>query len=315
MLKINIEEIDRKLQLAVFAELIMMAMIVLMTGFEYMKQVFLPNIQIWQSQFYSIAFCSLVAGVAGYFVLSRWQSLNRKIAGESASHRIMRTELISNIFHEMHDPLTSIKGFSSTIREEKGISEGEREEYLRIIEEESDHLTRLVEQLMDVARIEAGTLKMRPEIFQLADVIHKKMESAHERAAKKNIVIEEEIPADLPLVYADKEKTADVILNLLNNAVKHNRKGGRVMILARDEGKNIKVEVENTGLEESAEDLSHMFKKYYDVDRVEEPVPETGLELALAKSLVEAQGGQMSVGKAEGKGSKLIFSLPKGANN
>jgi len=312
MSKTSFEELDRKMIVLLHAELIMLAMIFLTTGFEYVKQVFLPNIQIWQSQFYSIVFCSLVAGIAGYFALSGWQELSRKTAGENAGRRM---ELISNIFHEMHDPLTSIKGFSSTMREEKGISEGEREEYLGIIEEESDHLTRLVEQLMDMARIEAGTLKMKPELFQLPDVIHKKMESVHERAAKKDIVIEEEIPADLPLVYADKERTADVILNLLNNAVRHNRKGGRVSVQARDEGRNVRIEVNNAGMGPVPEGMAQIFERFYRVDQVEERTIETGLELSLAKNLAEAQGGSMSIEENDDMEKKFVLTLPKGANN
>jgi len=312
MRKISINEVDRQLLMVVYAQLIMLAAIALVASFEYTKPLILPKLRIWQSQFYSVILSSLIAGITGYFILVRWQWLDRKASKESMKYKEMQTELVANIFHEMHDPLTSIKGFSSAIREGKEISDGEKEEYLKIIEEESDRLTRLVEQLMDIARIEAGTLKMKPELFQLPDVIHKEIESVHERAAKKNIIIEEEIPADLPLVYADKEKTADVILNILNNAVKRNRKGGRVTLQAREEGNNVRIEVKNTGIGTVPEDMNQIFERHYRVDQVEERTIETGLELSLAKNLAEAQGGTMSV---ENEGSKFVFTLPKGANN
>ena len=116
----------------------------------------------------------------------------------------------------------------------------------------------------------------------------------------------------MPLVYADKERTAEVIENLLSSAVKHNKKGRKVTILARKESGHVRVEIENTDFGVTPNDLPHLLEEIYGVDRVNAQTSETGLELALAKSLVEMQGGRLSVEKSKSEGNKFSFTVPAG---
>lgn len=221
-----------------------------------------------------------------------------------------KTEFVSDVSHELRTPLASIKGFISTMRSDKGMDEKDRDEFMKIVEDETDRLTRIIEELLDLSRIESGRLKLNLKPFHLMDMIYRNIESIQGQANAKAIVIEQRVPADLPLVYADQDKTTQVIINLLSNALKYNRKGGRVMVSAfRDDG-HVKVAVEDTGFGISEKDIPHMFEKFYRAEKTVCEAPGTGLGLALSKSLIEVQGGEMSVESVADKGTKFLFTLP-----
>jgi two-component system phosphate regulon sensor histidine kinase PhoR len=232
---------------------------------------------------------------------------------EEANKR--KTEFVSDVSHELRTPLASIKGFISTIRSDKEMDEKDRGDFMKIVEDETDRLTRIIEELLDLSRIEAGRLKLNPKPFQLMDLIYKNIESIQVQARAKDVVIEQRIPRGLPPVYADRDKTAQIIINLLGNAVKYNKKGGKVTISAFEDDGHVKVEVEDTGVGISEKDLPHMFEKFYRAEKTSSEAPGTGLGLALSKSLVEVQGGKMNIESIADKGSKFSFTLPKGSMN
>ncbi len=225
-----------------------------------------------------------------------------------------KTEFVSDVSHELRTPLASIKGFISTIRSEKEMDEKNRDEFMKIVEDETDRLTRIIEELLDLSRIESGRLKLNLKSFRLIDTIHKNIENIQGQAKKKEIIIEKRIPPDLPPVYADQDKTTQVIINLLSNAVKYNRKGGKVTVSAFKDDGRVKVAVEDTGVGISEKDIPHMFEKFYRADKTSSDAPGTGLGLALSKSLIEVQGGEMSVFSEVDKGSTFFFTLPVSDN-
>jgi len=193
------------------------------------------------------------------------------------------------------------------------MDENTRAEFLGIVEEETDRLTRIINQLLDISRIEAGRIKLELRNFSLLDVVRRSIETMKEQAKSNDIAIYSDLQNDLPYVFADQDKTAQVILNLLSNAVKYNKKGGQVQVRLKDAGDKVTVEVEDTGPGISPNDLPHMFEKFYRVDTTSDMAPGTGLGLAVSKSLVEVMGGGVNVESQLGKGSKFTFYLPKGA--
>ncbi len=221
-----------------------------------------------------------------------------------------KTEFVSDVSHELRTPLASIKGFVSTIRSDKEMDEKTREDFLRIVEDESDRLTRIIEGLLDISRIEAGRLKMNIKQFQLTDMIFRNIESVQKLAKERNISIEQNIPQTLPLVFADQDKTAQIIINLLSNAIKYNKEGGKVIVSAGQDDGHVKVDVRDTGIGITERDLPHIFEKFYRAEKENVQAPGTGLGLALTKSLVEVQRGNMTLESKYGEGSKFSFTLP-----
>ncbi len=221
-----------------------------------------------------------------------------------------KTSFVSDVSHELRTPLASIKGFISTIRSDKDMDENTREDFMRIVEEEADRLARIIEQLLDISRIESGRLKMNPKAFQLTDLINKNIETIRGQAKLKDITIEQRSQELLPMVYADEDKTAQIIVNLLSNSIKYNKQGGKVIISTGKNDGCVKVDVQDTGIGISEKDLPHMFEKFFRADSAASEAPGTGLGLALTKSLVEVQGGLMTMESKFGEGSKFSFTLP-----
>jgi len=226
-----------------------------------------------------------------------------------------KTEFVSDVSHELRTPLASIKGFISTIRSDKEMDEKTREEFMNIVEDETDRLTRIIEQLLDISRIEAGRIKLNPKTFNLAELVFKNLETIKEQARQKEVIIEEKMPKDLPHVYADQDKTAQIMINLLSNAIKYNKKGGKVTVMAMPDDGHVRVDIEDTGSGISQNDLPHMFEKFFRAEKTSSEAPGTGLGLALTKSLVEVQGGNISVESKLNEGSKFSFTLPREQKN
>jgi PAS domain S-box-containing protein len=226
-----------------------------------------------------------------------------------------KTEFVSDVSHELRTPLASIKGFISTIRSDKEMDEKTREEFMNIVEDETDRLTRIIEQLLDISRIEAGRIKLNPKHFNLVDLVFKNLETIKEQARQKEVIIEEKMPKDLPQVYADQDKTAQIMINLLSNAIKYNKKGGKVTVMAMPDDGHVRVDIKDTGSGISQNDLPHMFEKFFRAEKTSSEAPGTGLGLALTKSLVEVQGGNISVESKLNEGSKFSFTLPREQKN
>jgi len=226
-----------------------------------------------------------------------------------------KTEYVSDVSHELRTPLASIKGFVSTIRSDPAMDEPTRQDFLRITEEETDRLTRIIEDLLDISRIESGRLKLSMRSFNIMDLIAKNIENIKPQAGSKGIVIQSQ-PAPTPyIVYADQDKTSQIIINLLSNAIKYNKQGGKVKVAASDDDGKVRVDIEDTGIGISEKDLTHMFEKFFRAEGSSSETPGTGLGLAVTKSLVEVMGGEISVNSKPGEGSRFSFSLPKCAGD
>jgi two-component system phosphate regulon sensor histidine kinase PhoR len=226
----------------------------------------------------------------------------------------VRRDFISNISHELRTPLASIRAIVETLQdgalEEKDLAEG----FLARAEGELDTMTQMVEELLELARIESGEVPLRMVDTNIRDLVKIPLERIQQQAARENLTIVAEIPEDLPLVLADAERMHRVVSNLLFNAVKFTSAGGTIRIAAYTNGEppsEVVVLVHDTGIGIADEDTDRIFERFYKSDRARtRSRGGTGLGLAIAKHLVEAHGGRIWVKSKEGKGSTFYFAIP-----
>jgi len=226
----------------------------------------------------------------------------------------MKTAFVSTVSHELRTPLTSIKGFISTLlMDEDGTFydfETQREFY-KIIDTECDRLTRLISDLLNVSRIEAGrALDLNPKPVTLPALIEKVAAVQKSYTNKHELVVD--IKNELPVIVADEDKVDQILTNLTNNAIKYSPKGGTVTITALADGDIVRMSVTDQGMGIPKEHLPKVFDRFHRVDnRDTRTVGGTGIGLYLVKHLVEAHGGKIWVESEVGKGSSFIFELPK----
>ncbi len=221
----------------------------------------------------------------------------------------LKDEFISLVSHELRTPLTSIKGAARTIlRHYNSLDEGTRGELLRDIDEESDRLYRLVENLLDFSRAEAGVLRLATEPVHLPKLVERVMKEASSRSNGHHFVLD--VPADLPPAEADPMRVEQVLRNLLDNAIKYSPSRGEIRVSAAVENGMLRVSVKDEGAGVPQEDQERVFGRFERGGNDAARAHGVGLGLAICRRLVEAHGGTIWVDSVEGGGSTFSFTLP-----
>ncbi len=222
-----------------------------------------------------------------------------------------KTELLQNVSHELRSPLTFIKGYVELMREKSmGPLTPEQEEALEVVSEKTDIMTRLVEDMITLQKLEKEELKLEP--VSLEEIARLSVRSATLMAQTAGIEFKLEIPVDLPLVKGDKNRLIQVFDNLINNAIKFSPYGGTVTIRLKDVGEYVQAEVEDTGIGIPEDKLDKIFERFYQVDSsAKRQFGGMGLGLAIVKGIVEAHGGKVWAKSQLGKGSTFYFVIPK----
>jgi PAS domain S-box-containing protein len=227
----------------------------------------------------------------------------------------MKSAFVATVSHELRTPLTAIKGFISTLLmdSEDAFTPEDRREFYSIIDQETDRLTRLINDLLNIARIEAGE-SLKP-VYKQVDFysLSKKVVMIQRQATTKHTIIHE-VPEDLPKIIADEDKVDQILTNLLSNAIKYSPNGGEIRVKAWEEdADHIVFYVSDQGMGIPKEHLSRVFEKFHRVDNTDTRKQYgTGLGLYLVKHLVEAiHGGQIWVESEVGVGSTFYVRLPK----
>lgn len=225
----------------------------------------------------------------------------------------MKTAFVSTVSHELRTPLTSIKGFISTLLQDtEGFYDKETvHEFYTIIDQECDRLTRLINDLLNVSRIEAGrALDLNPVPVSIPDAVERVVAVQRSYTNKHEFVVD--LDDDLPVIVADEDKFVQILTNLTNNAVKYSPNGGTITLRAKKLNGLIRMSVEDQGMGIPKEHLPKVFDRFHRVDnRDTRKVGGTGIGLYLVKHFVEAHGGKIWVESEVGKGSQFIFELPK----
>jgi two-component system phosphate regulon sensor histidine kinase PhoR len=222
----------------------------------------------------------------------------------------VRHDFVANVSHEFKTPLTAIQGFAETLL--SGALEDPRNNrrFLEIIRDHATRLAVLTDDLLKLARIEAGKLEVQFVPVQLAEIIERCTETSLLKANRKRIALEVDVPATLPVVHGDVSLLRDVVQNLLDNAIQYTPEGGRVRVSAIAGPREAVVTVDDTGIGIPLADQERIFERFYRVDAARSrEAGGTGLGLSIAKHIVEAHGGRLWVESEVAHGSKFSFSV------
>ena len=221
----------------------------------------------------------------------------------------MKSQLLSTVSHELRTPLASIKGFATTLlRQDVRWDEATQRDFLRIIEEEADRLTELIDNLLDMSQVEAGALRVKKESAQLRQLIREVVDEMRMRTEAHYFVVD--LPSELPRVWADVRRIRQVLTNLIGNAIKYT-KGGQISVACEVEQEWVVISVSDQGEGIPPEYLDKVFERFFQVDGAStRRVGGSGLGLSIARGIVEAHNGKIWVESTVGQGSTFRFTLP-----
>ncbi len=221
-----------------------------------------------------------------------------------------KDEFISIAAHELKTPLTSLIGFSTLLEKDVVTNDKEKlKKYLRIIKEDSVRLTKLVTDILDLSKIDLGTLKIYPKKINLSRLLNEIKELFEERLKEKKLYFAIKCKKNIT-IYADKERMAQVLNNLVTNATNYTEKGGITIIV--ENNKHTVIRIKDTGVGISEEGLKNIFKRFYQVDStLTRKIGGSGLGLAISRGLVEAMGGTIEIFSKVGAGTEFQIKIPK----
>ena len=220
----------------------------------------------------------------------------------------MRRDFVSNVSHELRSPLTAIKIMTETLQD--GADQAAAKEFLENIARETDRMIALVEDLLDLARLESGRLDLRFDSVDLSALVRDAVRSQSTRASKLGIRLEAVTPPNGTAIAGDRDMLTQVVVNLLDNALRNTSSGGAVTARVSSNGSAVAVEVEDTGVGIASDALPHVFERFFVVDRSRAKAKGgTGLGLAIVKHIVEAHGGSVEAHSELGRGSLFRCSF------
>jgi two-component system phosphate regulon sensor histidine kinase PhoR len=244
----------------------------------------------------------------------------------------MKSDFISSVTHELRTPLTAIKAYITTILRDPDMPEQTKHEFLTVIDEESDLLKNLIEAILEVSRIESGTVKFSREPVDITAVIEQVLSAVQHLAGKKNIRLKADIADQLGMLHGDEGKIQSMVMNLVGNAIKFTPENGRVTISARrrtsataavaggtsllqkqesvEPSHELVIRVSDTGIGIPKDALPKIFDRFYRVHRPGKQIKGTGLGLAIVKEIVNMHGGRIEVESELDKGSTFTVFLP-----
>jgi signal transduction histidine kinase len=234
------------------------------------------------------------------------------MAGRVAVAQQAQRDFLANVSHDLRTPLTSIQGFSQAIAEGVASDPASAQHAAQIIHDEAGRMHRMVESLLDLARIESGQLDVQARAIALSDLLQGVGDSISVKAREKGLQLTLDVPPDLPRIAGDGDRLAQVFTNLLDNAVTHTPPGGQIALRAGTNHDGVTITVRDTGEGIPAADLPRIFERFYQVDksRKNDRRSGIGLGLAITKQIVESHGGAIHVTSQPGQGTTFTVWLP-----
>ncbi len=221
----------------------------------------------------------------------------------------VRRDFISNVSHELRTPLASLKALAETLQEGALDDPPAAKRFILRMETEIDNLTQLVNELLELSRIESGKVPLSFHRIQPCDLLRPSYERMVLQAERAGLELHFDCQPDLPAVFADPDRITQVLINLVHNAIKFTPPGGKITLSAYREGEHIVFFVQDTGVGIPKKDLSRIFERFYKADRARAGGG-TGLGLSIARHMIESHGGYIWARSEEGVGSTLYFNLP-----
>ena len=235
----------------------------------------------------------------------------RRLYGELETASRHKSEFLANMSHELRTPLNAIIGFSQVLRQRLfGEINAKQEEYLEDILSSGNHLLSLINDVLDLSKVEAGQVELEITTFSLRAALERGVVTVRERAAESGVGLSVELASDVDLVEGDERRLRQVVFNLLSNAVKFTPAGGTVVVATKRVGTDARVSVTDTGPGIAPEDQERIFEQFQQTKVGVTEREGTGLGLALSRRLVELHGGRIWVESEPGRGSRFVFTLP-----
>ncbi|MBZ0168219.1 Histidine kinase [Candidatus Methylomirabilis lanthanidiphila] len=255
-------------------------------------------------------------------IAQRTRELSEMNQALEASHRRLReldrakSDFLLNVSHELRTPLTAIKGSVDNMLDQiTGPLSEPQQRYLLRVQANTDQLVRLINDLLDLARIEEGRVQLTPALFSVSGLVGEVLDALRPIATEKGLRLQLIGLEDPLIAYADGDKVTQILMNLIGNAIKFTPNGGQITVTARQvksADERVEIAVTDTGEGIPTEDLPHIFDKFYQVQLGRQAKAKgTGLGLSIAKSLVELQGGCIWAKSQVGRGSAFVFTLPR----
>lgn len=225
-----------------------------------------------------------------------------------------KSEFVAHVSHELRTPLSSIRAYTEMLVDGEAADEKTRAEYYGIIQTSADRLGRLIDNMLNISRIEAGTVRINKDPVAVSIIVKEVVDSLKPQAEEKRIALLTDLAPVVDRVMADRDLLYQAVLNLVSNAIKYTPEGGEVTVrmITLEEQNALRIEVSDTGVGIPAEDLPHMFEKFYRVEANKNMAKGTGLGLNLVKNIVEVvHEGKLSLRSEVGKGSTFAITLNK----
>ena len=223
----------------------------------------------------------------------------------------MRRNFVANVSHELRTPMTAIQGFVEALLDGLAEDKESQERYLQVILDETIRLNRLITDLLDLSRLETGQLSWPLEPIELRPLLQEVSTKLQPQFARQELQLLLQIPERLPMVFGNRDRLQQVLINLLSNALSFTPAGGRVTLAAAAEHDWVRVSVEDTGIGIPADEQELVWERFHKVDKARtRKLGGTGLGLSIVKQIVEAHGGSVGLESTPGQGSTFFFTLP-----
>lgn len=224
----------------------------------------------------------------------------------------MRVDFVANVTHELKTPLTAILGFIETLQEGAIEDKQTAQKFLDVIGRQATRLNRLIDDLLEISNIELGEMKFYFEGVSVADSIATALSMVEHKAREKGVDVKKDIPENLPLLRADRDRLVQIFLNILDNAVKFNNPGGQVKVSAFEKEGDVEVRISDTGIGIPQSEISRLGERFYRVDKARSrEMGGTGLGLSIVKHLLMAHGGRMEIESQLGHGTTVKLCFPQ----
>jgi signal transduction histidine kinase len=256
-------------------------------------------------------FAGLLGGrIGGVVEASRARERERALVQKLREIDNTKSEFVSMLAHELKGPMTTLIGFSHVLKEQwDEISDEKRHNILEILSKEMDRLARLVSDLLDLSRIEAGTLRYEMRAVDLGELVNGTLEI--HTSLSRHHAFDCRIPDDLPHVWADPDRLRQVLINLMTNATRYSPEGSTVTVTAAQGGDEVAVSIKDEGIGIAPEDSNRVFDKFSAIEKPSWVQKGTGLGLYITKGIVDAHGGTLEVESEPGKGTTFTFALKR----